>query len=56
MKRGIGYIALLLMLGLTGEVKAQLLPLYSQYVLNGFLVNPAIAGYDGYTSFNTTAR
>lgn len=47
---------MLLMLGLTGEVKAQLLPLYSQYVLNGFLVNPAIAGYDGYTSFNTTAR
>jgi type IX secretion system PorP/SprF family membrane protein len=56
MKRGIVYIALLLVLGLAGEVKAQLLPLYSQYVLNGFLVNPAMAGYDGYTSFNTTAR
>ena len=39
-----------------GEVKAQQLPLYSQYILNGFMVNPAMAGYDGYTSFNTTAR
>ena len=38
------------------ESKAQLLPLYSQYVLNGFMINPAMAGHDGYTSFNTTAR
>lgn len=38
------------------ESKAQKLPLYSQYVLNGFLINPAMAGHDGYTSFNTTAR
>jgi len=35
---------------------AQQLPLYSQYVLNGYLLNPAIAGSDGYTSFNLTAR
>jgi len=35
---------------------AQQLPLYSQYVLNAFMVNPAVAGHDGYTSFNTTAR
>ena len=32
------------------------MPLYSQYVQNGFMVNPAMAGHDGYTSFNTTAR
>ncbi|HER07634.1 MAG TPA: type IX secretion system membrane protein PorP/SprF [Bacteroides sp.] len=38
------------------EVRAQQLPLYSQYILNGFMVNPAMAGYDGFTSFNTTAR
>ena len=56
MKKGIGYLALLLMLGVSSALKAQQLPLYSQYVLNGFMVNPAIAGYDGYTSFNTTAR
>ena len=56
MKRGILHIILLLVLGLAGDLKAQILPLYSQYVLNGFMVNPAVAGSDGYTSFNTTAR
>jgi type IX secretion system PorP/SprF family membrane protein len=32
------------------------MPLYSQYVMNGYLLNPAITGHDGYTSFNLTAR
>ncbi len=35
---------------------AQQLPLYSQYLYNRFLINPAIAGSDGFTSFNITAR
>lgn len=35
---------------------AQQLPIYSQYMMNGFLLNPAVAGSDGYTSFNLTAR
>ena len=35
---------------------AQQLPLYTQYQNNGFLLNPAMAGYDGYTSFNVTTR
>jgi type IX secretion system PorP/SprF family membrane protein len=35
---------------------AQQLPLYSQYLYNKFLINPAHAGSDGYTSFNVTAR
>ena len=56
MKRGIVYAILLLILGFTAQLKAQELPLYSQYVLNAFMVNPAVAGHDGYTSFNTTAR
>ena len=37
-------------------VDAQQLPLYSQYLYNLFLINPAVAGSDGYTSFNLTAR
>jgi len=37
-------------------LKAQQLPLYNQYMLNGYLVNPAAAGADGYTTFNLTAR
>jgi len=32
------------------------MPLYSQYVMNSYLLNPAITGHDGYTSFNLTAR
>ena len=35
---------------------AQQLPLYSQYLYNKFLINPAVAGSDGFTSFNITAR
>ncbi|MBS0010828.1 MAG: type IX secretion system membrane protein PorP/SprF [Bacteroidales bacterium] len=35
---------------------AQQLPLYSQYLFNMYLLNPAVAGSDGYTSFNLTTR
>jgi type IX secretion system PorP/SprF family membrane protein len=34
----------------------QQLPLYSQYLFNKFLINPAVAGSDGFTSLNLTAR
>jgi type IX secretion system PorP/SprF family membrane protein len=34
----------------------QQLPLYSQYLYNKFLINPAVAGSDGFTSVNLTAR
>lgn len=37
-------------------VNAQQLPIYSQYMMNRFLINPAMAGAEGYTSFNLTAR
>jgi type IX secretion system PorP/SprF family membrane protein len=37
-------------------VSGQQLPIYSQYLYNRFLINPAVAGSDGYTSFNLTAR
>lgn len=56
MKKRITYAILLLMMSVSGKLMAQQLPLYSQYIFNGFMVNPAVAGYDGYTSFNTTAR
>ncbi len=35
---------------------SQQLPLYSQYMMNKFLLNPAVAGSEGYTAFNLTAR
>lgn len=42
---------------LAGSIAAgQQLPIYSQYLYNKFLINPAVAGSDGYTSLNFTAR
>lgn len=35
---------------------AQQLPVYSQYMMNSFLINPSVAGHEGYTSINLTAR
>ena len=34
----------------------QQVPMYSQYIMNGFLVNPSFAGSDGYTTVNLTVR
>jgi type IX secretion system PorP/SprF family membrane protein len=34
----------------------QQLPFYSQYMMNRFLINPAVAGSEGYTAFNLTTR
>jgi hypothetical protein len=35
---------------------AQEKPIYSQYMFNTFLINPAAAGSEGFTSFNFTGR
>ncbi len=37
-------------------LNAQQVPMYSQYIMNGFLINPSIAGRDGYTTVNVTVR
>src|SRR5512137_880540 len=41
---------------IVGSAIAQQVPLYSQYIMNGFLVNPSFAGRDGYTTVNLTVR
>ena len=41
---------------LFGVVTAQQVPMYSQYIMNGFLINPSFAGRDGYTTVNLTVR
>ena len=47
----------ILLFVVSGQISfAQQLPIYSQYLYNKFLINPAHAGSDGYTSFNLTAR
>jgi type IX secretion system PorP/SprF family membrane protein len=38
------------------QVKSQQLPLYSQYDMNGFLLNPAKAGSDGFTTYAISSR
>jgi type IX secretion system PorP/SprF family membrane protein len=48
------YIVFLAIIGQSSF--GQQLPLYSQYIYNKFLINPAVAGSDGYTSLNLTAR
>lgn len=40
----------------SGSLTGQQLPIYSQYYFNQYLLNPAVAGADGFTSFNLTAR
>jgi len=50
-------IKIILLLGLSVQfANAQQGPLYSQYMLNKFLINPAVAGANGYTSLNLVAR
>jgi len=49
-------ILIIIALVLVCTVEAQQLPIYSQYIYNKFLLNPAVAGSDGYTSVNLTAR
>ena len=47
----------ILMFLITGSLASgQQLPIYSQYLYNKFLINPAVAGSDGFTSYNLTAR
>jgi type IX secretion system PorP/SprF family membrane protein len=47
---------LILFLTFAFLVEAQQLPRFSQYYFNEFIINPAIAGYDGRTIVNLCAR
>ena len=49
-------IWVILFLAIALPSRAQQMPLYSQYIMNAYLLNPAITGSDGYTTFNLTAR
>ncbi len=52
--RRLAFIILLLLV--SKLTFGQQLPLYSQYLYNKYLINPAVAGSDGYTSVSLTAR
>lgn len=50
------YIVILFLFCLAPVSKAQQFPIYSQYMMNSFLLNPAVAGHEGYTAINMTVR
>lgn len=56
MKTKIKKYILILFLAVSANSFAQQFPVYSQYWTNKFLLNPAVAGHEGYTSINLTAR
>ncbi|HCM60074.1 MAG TPA: hypothetical protein DIS74_06840 [Bacteroidales bacterium] len=49
-------IAVVGLLAVMPEISAQQFPLYSQYTMNGFLLNPSYTGSDYYTTFGLTVR
>lgn len=49
------YIAVVLS-GIAMASAGQQVPMYSQYTMNGFLLNPSFAGRDGATTLNLTVR
>ena len=51
-----GLFLVLFIVFYSSNVMSQQVPLYSQYMLNGFLINPAVAGSEGFTAVNLTAR
>lgn len=56
LKRQIGLTGLIVGVCFTGSVVAQQQPLYSQYMLDAYLINPAVAGAEGVTAVNLTVR
>jgi type IX secretion system PorP/SprF family membrane protein len=56
MRKIILYIIPVFFLGLPVALQSQQIPVISQYVMNKYLVNPALAGVKGYTNINFTAR
>lgn len=52
----ISLVMLVVFIANSGTILGQQTPLYSQYMFNKYLINPAVAGSEGYTAFNLLAR
>ena len=50
------YVTALLLAGMMVYVNGQQTPVYSQYMINKFLINPAVAGGNGISTINMVAR
>jgi type IX secretion system PorP/SprF family membrane protein len=49
-------LLMILLVSFSKELYSQQVPMYSQYIMNGYLVNPSFAGRDGYSTVTLTAR
>lgn len=56
MRTKVSKYIIIFFLAISANSFAQQFPIYSQYWTNKFLLNPAVAGHEGYTSINLTAR
>ncbi|MCU0455330.1 MAG: type IX secretion system membrane protein PorP/SprF [Bacteroidales bacterium] len=55
--RSIKSILALIVMGMAVSTShAQQVPMYSQYIMNGYLINPSVAGRDGYSTVTLTTR
>jgi len=54
--RKLSLLLLILLFSIVQKGFGQLGPMYSQYMFNTFLLNPAAAGSEGYTAINLTGR
>ncbi len=54
--KNITYIQLIVLFSLVNSVKAQQFPYFTHYATNKFIINPAAAGIDGYSTFSLVAR
>ena len=46
----------IIQLVIIGQISGQQSPMFSQYIMNGFLINPSLAGRDGYSTTTLTVR
>lgn len=46
----------IILISAIGQISGQQIPSFSQYIINGFLINPALASLDGYSAVNLTVR
>src|SRR5215831_18217722 len=50
------FIATIVLMGLTGLTLAQQRPQYTQYILNNYVLNPALTGIENYTDLKLSYR
>lgn len=47
---------ILILTGIAGNLQSQQVPSFSQYMFNKFIINPGVAGSEGYTAYSLTSK